>query len=118
MAALCIIISFLLFCPLAEAVESYNNDKSENGFALVDHVYQSFFTDRLVSCFMSCSTQPTCQSLDYNLADKTCEFNKYTKYFRPKHFVENPTYLYADNLDSGAFLFHFGSIFFSYYVRK
>ena len=85
--------------------ESCNNNNSENGFALVEHVYQSFFADRLVSCYMSCSTQPACQSLNYNLADKTCEFNNDTKYFRSKYFVEKPTYVYADNPDSGAFLF-------------
>ena len=49
--------------------------------------------------------QPACQSLNYNLADKTCEFNNDTKYFRPKYFVEKPTYVYADNPDSGAVLF-------------
>ncbi|XP_067025524.1 uncharacterized protein [Acropora muricata] len=41
-----------------------------------------------------------CQSLNYNLADKTCEFNNDTKHFRPKYFVEKPTYVYADNPDS------------------
>ncbi|XP_029201495.2 uncharacterized protein LOC114965934 isoform X2 [Acropora millepora] len=41
-----------------------------------------------------------CQSLNYNLADKTCEFNNDTKYFRPKYFVEKPTHVYADNPDS------------------
>ena len=107
MAALGAIISFLLFRPLVYTGESCSNDNSEHGFALVDHVYRSFFADRLVSCYMSCSTQPTCQSLKYNLADKTCEFNNDTKYFRPKYFLGKPTYGYADNPDSGAFLFFF-----------
>ena len=77
------------------------NDNSLNGFAVLDHVYVSFFADRLVSCYMSCTTQPDCQSLNYNLADKTCEFNNDTKYYRPKHFVEKATFVYADNPDSG-----------------
>ncbi|XP_015767472.1 PREDICTED: uncharacterized protein LOC107346208 [Acropora digitifera] len=72
----------------------------EYGFALVAHVYKSFFADRLVSCYMSCSMQPACQSLNYNLADKTCEFNNDTKYYRPKYFVEKPTFVYAENPDS------------------
>ena len=104
MAALATIISFVLFRPLVWTGESCYNNNSENGFALVEHVYQSFFADRLVACYMSCSTQPACQSLNYNLADKTCEFNNDTKYFLPKYFVEKPTYVYADNPDSGAFL--------------
>ncbi|XP_029201484.2 uncharacterized protein LOC114965926 [Acropora millepora] len=100
MAALGAIISFLLIRPLVWTGESCSNDNSEHGFALVDHVSRSFFADRLVSCYMSCSTQPSCQSLNYNLADKTCEFNNDTRYFRPKYFVEKPTYVYADNPDS------------------
>jgi len=100
MAALDAIISFLLICPLVWTGESCSNDNSEHGFALVDHGYRSFFADRLVSCYMSCSTQPACQSLNYNLADKTCEFNNDTKHFRPKYFEEKPTYVYADNPDS------------------
>ena len=110
MTALCIMFSFFLFHALVWAGESCNNDNSENGFALVDHVYKSFFADRLVSCYMSCNLEPACQSLNYNLADKTCEFNNDTKYFRPKYFVEKPTYVYAENPDSGAFLPFFSQI--------
>ena len=47
--------------------------------------------------------QPACQSLNYNLADKTCEFNNDTKYFRPKYFVEKPTFVYGDNPSAGTF---------------
>ena len=101
MAALGVIISFLLFRPLVCTGESCSNYNSEYGFALVDHVYRSFFADRLVSCYMSYSTQPACQSLYYNLADKTCEFNNDTKYFRSNHFVEKSTWVYAENPDSG-----------------
>ena len=104
MAAFCLMIFFLIHAPVL-AGESCNNRYSEYGFALVAHVYKSFFTDRLVSCYMSCSTQPACQSLNYNLADKTCEFNNDTKYFRPNHFVEKSTWVYAENPDSGKFFF-------------
>ena len=118
MEALGTIISFLLFRPLVWAGDSCSNDNSEYGFALVDHVYRSFFADRLVSCYMSCSMQPACQSLNYNLADKTCEFNNDTKHFRPKYFVEKPTYVYADNPDSGAFLFLSSFFFFLTYFLE
>ena len=101
MAVRRIILSSMWFSSILWAGESCNNDNSVNGFALVDHVYKSFFADRLVSCYMSCSTQPTCQSLNYNLADKTCEFNNDTKYYRPKYFVEKPPFVYAENPDSG-----------------
>ena len=101
MAAVRIILSLLLFPSVTSAAESCRNVYSESGYALVDHAYKSFFTRRLASCYMSCNTQPTCQSLNYNLADKTCELNNDTKYFRPKYFVKKPAFVYAENPDSG-----------------
>ncbi|XP_078356544.1 uncharacterized protein LOC144641399 [Oculina patagonica] len=74
--------------------------RSEYGFALVDHVYHSFTADRLSTCYIACNMQPACQSLNYDLADKTCQFNNNTKHFRPKYFVEKATSVYADNPDS------------------
>ena len=104
MAAWGIIFSLMLFPATPWAGKSCREDNlSEYGFALVAHVYESFFADRLGSCHMSCTTQPACQSLNYNVADKTCEFNNDTKYFRPKYFVEKPTFVYVENPDSGKF---------------
>lgn len=72
-----------------------------NDFALVDQVYKSFLADRLVACYVSSTTQPACQSLNYNLADKSWEVNSNTKYFRSKYFVEKPrTFMYVENPDS------------------
>ena len=107
MASFWFIFSFVLSRAHVWAGESCKRHSSEYGFALVDHVYQSFFADRLISCYLSCSTQPACQSLNYNLADKTCEFNNDTKYFRPKYFVQKPTFVYAENPDPGTFLLLF-----------
>ena len=110
MAALCIV--FLFFLSSTRVGESCKNDYSEHGFALIDHAYESIRVDRLISCYMACSIQPACQSLNYNLADKTCDLNNDTKYYRPKYFVEKPTFVYAENRDSGklfaanTFIFH------------
>ena len=101
MAALQIILSLFLFPSVTSAVESCRNAYSQSGYALIHHAYKSFFTRRLASCYMSCNTQPTCQSLNYNLADKTCELNNDTKYYRPKYFVKKPAFVYAENPDSG-----------------
>ena len=112
MAALCIVLPLLLFPSSTWAGESCKNDYSEYGFALIDHAYESIRVDRLISCYMACSMQPACQSLNYNLADKTCDLNNDTKYYRPKYFVEKPTSVYAENRDSGKlfagniFIFH------------
>ena len=81
--------------------QSCKDHRSVHGFALVEHAYKSFTADRLATCYSACNTQPACQSLNYNLADKTCEFNNDTKYFRAKYFVEKATSVYADNPDSG-----------------
>ena len=101
MAALCFVFSSFLFLSSTWAGESCKNDYSEYGFALTDHAYESIRVDRLISCYMACSMQPACQSLNYNVADKTCELNNDTKYYRPKYFVEKPTFVYAENRDSG-----------------
>ena len=52
--------------------------RSEHGLVLLDHVFKSFTVDRLVSFRNS---QPACQSLNFRLSDKTCQFNKETKIF-------------------------------------
>ena len=101
MAVLCIIVSLIWFPAFTSTSKSCNNNLSEYGFALLDHVYKSFLADRLASCYITCNMQPACQSLNYNLADKSCELNNETKYFRPRHFVEKATFVYAENPDSG-----------------
>ena len=74
---------------------------TEDGFALVNHAYHSFNTDRLSSYYIACNMQLACQSFNYNLADKICQFNNDTKEFRPRYFVEKETSVYADNPDWG-----------------
>ena len=53
--------------------------RSEHGFVLPDHVYKSFTVVRLVSCCIVCNSQPACQSLNFRLSNKTCQFKKETK---------------------------------------
>ena len=45
-------------------------------------------------CYISCTTQPSCQTVNYNLGVKTCQLND-TKHSRPKYFVEKPVLVYA-----------------------
>ena len=83
------------------AGQSCKNHRSEHGFALIHHPYKSFPADRLATCYNACNTQPACQSLNYDLADRTCHFNKDTNYFRAKYFLGKANSVYADNPDSG-----------------
>ena len=91
----------LLIVHHSSAGRSCKDHISEHGFALIQHVYKSFAADRLATCYIACNIEPTCQSFNYNLADKTCEFNNDTKYYSAKNFVEKATSVYADNPDSG-----------------
>ena len=49
------------------------------GLVLPDDVYKSFTVVRLVSCCIACNSQPACQSLNFRLSNKTCQFRKETK---------------------------------------
>ncbi|CAH3154996.1 unnamed protein product [Pocillopora meandrina] len=73
--------------------------RSEHGLVLLDHVYKSFTVDRLASCYIACNSQPTCQSLNFRLSDKTCQFNKETKTSCPASLKQNEGFIYADNPD-------------------
>lgn len=99
MSAVTVILFVTIFCYIF-ARQSCRERRSLHGFALVDHVYKSFTADRLAVCFIACNAQSSCQSLNYDLVDKTCQFNNNTKYHRAKYLVEKPTSVYADNPDS------------------
>ena len=58
-----------------------------------------------MACYIACNLEPTCQSLNYNLADKTCEFNSVVK--SPGDLLERKTSIYAVNPDRGKPLFYF-----------
>jgi len=72
---------------------------SHHGLVLLDYVYKAFKADRLATCYSACNVEPACQSLNYDLADKTCEFNSIFK--NPKDLTEKPTSVYAANPDRG-----------------
>ena len=75
--------------------------RSEHGLVLLDHVFKSFTVDRLASCYIACNSQPVCQSLNFRLSDKTCQFNKETKISCPACLKQNEGFIYAENPDRG-----------------
>ena len=75
--------------------------RSEHGLVLLDHVFKSFTVDRLASCYIACNSQPVCQSLNFRLSDKTCQFNKENKTSCPASLKQNEGFIYADNSDRG-----------------
>lgn len=75
--------------------------RSRHGFVLKGHVFESFTTERVAFCYSACNTNPACQSLNYNLGNKSCEFNSESSRGKPHSFQENVLYVYADNPDRG-----------------
>ena len=79
-----------------------NNCKTSGslyGVAHLGHVYQSFTVDRLATCYIACYSQPACQSLNYNLADKTCYFSRIAK--RSEDLLKKENFVYAENPNRG-----------------
>ncbi|XP_015772417.1 PREDICTED: uncharacterized protein LOC107350695 [Acropora digitifera] len=70
---------------------------SEFGFVLIDHVFESFPAEVLVSCYFSCNARPDCQSLNFNLANKICQLNNETRHSRPEKLMSSDFFVYAEN---------------------
>ena len=60
-----------------------------------------FTVDRLALCYIACNSQPACQSLNFRLSNKTCQFNKKTKISCPASLKQNAGFIYADNPNRG-----------------
>ena len=79
--------------------------RSENGLVLLDHVYESFTVDQLVSCYIACNSQPACQSLNFMLMEKTWQINNEIVISRPASVKQNEGFIYANNPDRGKNIF-------------
>lgn len=102
-------LHILLTLPLLFSLFRFNVAKeqcsqgtgSHHGFVLRGHVFYSFTAERLALCYSACNTNPACQSLNFNLADKTCEFNSEFNKSRPQSLMKSEVHVYADNPDRG-----------------
>lgn len=85
--------------------------RTEHGLVLFDHVYKSFTVPRLAACYSACNIEPSCQSLNYKLADKICQFNNQTRRSKPEKLKLDESFIFAENPDRGTFFFflHFSS---------
>ena len=93
--------AFLLLVAFSFSTASSNCKTSGSlyGVAHLGHVYKHFTVDRLATCYSACKSQPACQSLNYNLADKTCYFNRLAK--RSEDLIEMESFVYAENPNRG-----------------
>ena len=78
--------------------------RSRHGFVLEGHVFESFIAERVAFCYSACNANPACQSLNFNLGNKSCEFNSESSRSQPHSFQENVINVYADNPDRGKYL--------------
>ena len=93
--------AFLLLVEFSLSTASINCKTSGSlyGVAHLGHVYKHFTVDRLATCYSACKSQPACQSLSYNLADKTCYFNHIAT--RSEDLMKMESFVYAENPNRG-----------------
>lgn len=77
--------------------------RTHYGIVLKGHVIHSFYTEKLAVCYSACNTNLACQSLNFNLADKTCEFNSEFNRSRPESLEKSEVHVYAENPDRGEY---------------
>ena len=82
-------------CKWAAAMQS-SKYSSHYGIALLGYSYKSFIANLLITCYRACQQEPSCQSLNYNLANRICEFNTFAK--RPDDLKDKlDNFVYAVN---------------------
>lgn len=99
------VLEFGCFLVIGAVCQTCTDHSSEFGFLLTDHIVRSLKVDRLGSCLIACSDDQTCQSFNFNLVNKICDFNNETKRSRPSNFVEKEIYVYSDNFARGELIF-------------
>lgn len=77
------------------------DNSSKLGFVLVGYAFKSLTTEDLAFCFSVCNTDPSCQSLNYNLATKSCELNSESRKSQPDNFHGDVFHVYSDNSNRG-----------------
>ena len=97
-----IIQLFVAVSPSSMALKQCKvKNTSKPGFFLVGYALKSFTAERLAFCYSTCNTDPSCQSLNYNLASKTCQLNSESRKSQPNSFHAREGSVYSDNPDRG-----------------
>ena len=89
-------ISALVYASALQQCMQSSKYGSHYGMALLGYSYKSFVANLLVTCYRACQQEPSCQSLNYNLANRICEFNSFAK--RPDDLEDKlDNFVYAVN---------------------
>ena len=89
-------MSALVYASALQQCMQSSKYGSHYGIALLGYSYKSFVANLLVTCYRTCQQEPSCQSLNYNLANRICEFNSFAK--RPDDLEDKlDNFVYAVN---------------------
>ena len=89
-------MSALVYASALQQCRQLSKYSSHYGIALPGYSYKSFIANLLVTCYRACQQEPSCQSLNYNLANRICEFNSFAK--RPDDLEDKlDNFVYAVN---------------------
>ena len=89
-------MSALVYASALQQCMQSSKYGSHYGIALLGYSYKSFVANLLVTCYRACQQEPSCQSLNYNLANRICEFNSFAK--RPDDLEDKlDNFVYAVN---------------------
>ena len=89
-------MSALVYASALQQCMQSSKYSSHYGTALLGYSYKSFTANLLVTCYRACQQEPSCQSLNYNLANRICEFNTFAK--RPEDLNDKlHNFVYAVN---------------------
>ncbi|CAH3025257.1 unnamed protein product, partial [Porites evermanni] len=72
-------MSALVYASALQQCMQSSKYGSHYGVALLGYSYKSFVANLHVTCYRTCQQEPSCQSLNYNLANRICEFNSFAK---------------------------------------
>ena len=89
-------MSALVYTSALQQCIQSSKYSSHYGIALLGYSYKSFTANLLLTRYRACQQEPSCQSLNYNLANRICEFNTFAK--RPDDLEDKlDNFVYAVN---------------------
>ena len=89
-------MSSLVYASALQQCMQSSKYSSHYGIALLGYFYKSFTANLLITCYRACQQESSCQSLNYNLANRICEFNTFAK--RPEDLKDKlHNFVYAVN---------------------
>ena len=89
------IVVFTSSAKLHQALKQCSEPtKSTHDYYLAGHVISTRIVRSLSECLMLCSHDFVCKSMNFRLADKSCELNNADRFTHPEDFGTKEGYVY------------------------